>query len=140
MNPRAGILRTVWAFFAAFNEIPKRTEQVKPKGGFNITRGPYKSFLEFKTVTLDLPPTEVHNIARQIVARVRQRLHKVSAHWRRDRWHWPDANCQHEWLVEIGGKHRTCGRCDGREIRVPDHLKGSAEVGILFTDHAVTHS
>jgi hypothetical protein len=127
--------RFIWALLASINDLPVTNRKVMPAGGFNIHRGPFKRYLDHRTITLKVPQDrDLRTLARKVVAGARKRAHMVRGHWR-DNWRYPSGQlCEHEW--DAAG---ACSNCHGRRSWVSEHQRGDPAIGVLFTDYAVTH-
>ena len=135
----AGILHIIWTFLSTLGDTPVLIREILSKGFIAPHGGGYRKYLNFRTITLNIPDKNIHNVARNIVAKVRRGmpLHKVRSHWHGHPKIMPRDSCKHVW--EYADDLRICVLCEGIQWRVKEYEQGDATFGIIYHDYEVTH-
>jgi hypothetical protein len=141
LENHVGVLHIIWSLLATMGDLPIVKREVCASRGFIAPHGGgYKHYLNFRTITLNIPSDkEPHKVARNIVAKVRRGmpLHKVRAHWHGHPKFMPRISCEHKW--DYADDLRICVICEGIQWRVGEYEQGYAEFGIIYHDYEVKH-
>jgi hypothetical protein len=136
-GPATGVLRRIWAFLSAVDDIPVLRREARTSRGFTA-RAQYRRYLEHKILTLRVPqPVDMRLLARSIMATAKRRQHMVRGHWRKD-WRAPlSALCDHDF--ETRGNALHCKICHGQQLFIKEHSRGDPSIGIVTHDYEVVH-
>lgn len=136
-----GCMRRVWALLATLNDVPAIATEVRQAKGF-VAKGRYRTFLDHKTLTINIPQKSYTKVARNLIALARRRAHQVRGHFRVDWRNPPSKRCSaflangiHAWDT-----NNTCTVCRGHRLVIPEHQRGDASLGFVTHDYAVTHN
>jgi hypothetical protein len=128
-------IRTLWAFLAAFNDLPVIFESIVPSKKY-FKYGSFINYVSHVVLHLNMPETRYRKFAWETTNILQRRAHEVRGHWRNN-WRRPLVPlCEHEFNTNM-----VCLHCHGHKMWIPEHIRyGERDAEVVKHDYQIHHN
>ena len=135
----SGMMRWVVCVLAMLNEVPIRTDLIKPMHTMRAGLTRRVPAFDYHRVTLRLPKTKPVPWIERHLSNVerKHKAHEVMQHWRTYVKEGACPRDTHEWEYDYNEGYRLCGKCMSFSRLIHEHVRGDPSLGWVRKEYLV---
>jgi len=135
----AGMMRWMVCVLAMLNEVPIRTDLIKPMHSMRAGLTRRVPAFDYHRVTLRLPKTKPVPWIERHLSNVerKHKAHEVREHWRTYIHESACPRDTHVWEYDYNEGYRLCGKCMSFSRLIHEHVRGDPSLGWVKKDYVV---
>jgi hypothetical protein len=135
----SGMMRWIVCVLAMLNEVPVRSDLIKPMHTMRAGLTRRVAAFDFHRVTLQLPKTKPVQFIERHLSNVerKHKAHEVREHWRT---YVNEGACkreEHVWEYDYNEGYRLCAKCMSFSRLIHEHVRGDPSLGWVRKDYLI---